>query len=841
MKETLFLPSTPFPLKGGTQTFTDDYVEQDSNQSFILHDGPPYANGSIHMGHALNKILKDIILREKRRNNISASFVPSWDCHGLPIESKFKSRMSDYKDVPDFLSSLSEYASSWVDTQDAEFKQLNVSYSDEKIKTSDPSNQKIIMKQFHDILLQGKVYQKYKPVYWPPVEQTVMADAETDDVVKSVSQILCLFPANDNLYFAVWTTTPWSLVGNVGVAFNNNIEYGVYQVNDKLVICSKELSSSLPNSIFSRDISTAEIAKLNLLHPFHNDGYPLVVDKCVIVHHDFVKNTVGTGFVHLGPAHSQDDFMVWEEYFPKSEFPNPVNQYGKYDNVPLFNDAFVVKKGEFGDASELVINKLKEYDLLLWKKDQELTVKKSWRSNGLLVTRATSQWFIDIKSAKEKALLLVDNDSIKFIPERSKNRFRSMLEVRPDWLVSRQRLWGVPLGIFQHKVSGLPLLDSNLCEVVQNHGVNAWYTMTTADYFSLANRNDSHEYEKVDGVLDVWFDSSCVQDMNKQREADLYLEGSDQHRGWFSSSLLKGILTDNVPFKTVLTHGFVVDESKFKMSKSANNGMSPSDIQKKYNSDIIRLWVATVDYTNDISISDEILKNISSLYDKLRNPFRYMTGVLLHYPVYDNVNTTDIHSSVVEEYLEMKSKYTLLMNDYDISKALKIFREYLEYISSTYFDIHKDLLYCQKGDQEWHMYRSVVMYLYDELSNLIKPVLPSLVNELHSVLSPIQVNVDISSSGHWVKNFVTEARANLKELHSGKTDSLIFEVILDKEVSEEKLKKWLMVSQVIKSNKWSINQTSKYKCNRCWRYDSIHENMLCNRCESVMEGYYETS
>lgn len=353
----------------------------------------------------------------------------------------------------------------------------------------------------------------------------------------------------------------------------------------------------------------------------------------------------------------------------------------------------------------------------------------------------------------------------------------------------------------------------------------------------MAGRTDHDEYEKVNGVLDVWFNSSCIQDMNNNKNADLYVEGSDQHRGWFSSSLLKGILTDNIPFKTVLTHGFVVDDSNFKMSKSGKNGMSPKDILKKYNSDVLRLWVASVDYTNDISMRDDVLKNVSSLYDKIRNPFRYMTGILLNHPVNDKVTTTDIHSSIIEEFNEMKNEFNSSMNNYDISKSVKLLREFLEYLSSTYFDIHKDLLYCQKGDDEWNSYRSVIMFLYSELTKLVKPILPSLVNELYEIVKPMDVEIKVVSAP-WVKSFLLETKKKIKEMTSDKTDTLVLEMVVDYSISEDKLKRWFMVADVIKSDKWGLSNTVKHKCSRCWRYNSITDE-ICDRCKNVIGDYYE--
>jgi isoleucyl-tRNA synthetase len=817
--------------------------------AFVLHDGPPYANGRLHMGHALNRLLKDMLLGDRRRRSFHAPLLPNWDCHGLPLENRLSGRRGEFASRRGYLTALGDEASSWAAAQAEGMRALGVAYDDaDRTLSCEPRVQALVMSQFHRMVKAGLVYRRDRPSTWSPVDGTVLADAETVDVEAEASDCVVAFPLTSPLpegpaSLAVWTTTPWSLPGNVGVAWNPAVRYGLHEVAGRLVVCSDEGAGLLSSdAVRLRDVDASELEDAVPRHPLHRHGYPLTGQDHVLVAADFVDASKGTGFVHLGPAHALEDWSVWD-----APYPNVVGEDGRYGReVPLFAGLTVVDGGRQGEADAAVLAALSQEGVLLSTDRRVMTLRRSWRSEGLLVTRSTPQWFVDLTAARSRAVEAVENGEVRMVPASSKARFLSMLRSRPDWLVSRQREWGVPLGLFVDRATGEPLADPAVLEaasaLVAEGGLAAWWETSDEALFAMAGRTDHAGYERVRDVLDVWFDSACVQDYG-QGPADLVVEGTDQHRGWFSSTLLKACaLGDPLPFATVLTHGFVVDETRAKMSKSSNNGLSPEEAVAVHGADVVRLWAALVDATGDVPFSTTLLEEAKRTRDKLRNAMRYLTGVLRDWSAADaSAVVDDPHDLLLlAETAQMVAASDAAGDALDLRRQLELVRDFVDArLSAHHVDVRKDLLYCRAGTPAWHASRSVLMRAYVELLALLRVLAPVTAAELAEVLPPREECARLAlDPDPGLRTLLDRADARVAGLVSeaglkrGDADLVLgpgLGQLLDM-ADPERVARWLKVDRVSTGDADSVHPADRPTCPRCRRHEAAETGAWCPPC-----------
>ena len=764
-KDTLNLPQTDFPMKAGlpkrepdilafwAQSRLYEQLRQSAKgrEKFILHDGPPYANGNLHIGHALNKILKDIITRAQQMMGKDAIYVPGWDCHGLPIEwkieEKYRNKGLDKDQVPliDFRAECRKFAEEWVAIQSEQFQRLGVVGDwDNPYTTMAFDAEAAIVAEFQKFIMNGGLYRGSKPVMWSAVEKTALAEAEVEYEEHVSPTIFVKFPIlegpenTQNASIVIWTTTPWTIPANRGVAYAPDLSYGLYDTGtEQLVLCDSLAQSVMEVAGIEApkrlgDVTMPEIKKL--AHPFAAHGYDFDVP---LMAGDFVTDETGTGLVHIAPGHGQDDFELGLQH--NLEIPFTIDESGTYyPHVPLFAGKTVVdSKGKMGDANGAVIAQLIDDDRLLAKGKLRHQYPHSWRSKAPLIFRNTPQWFISMETNELRQTALSEIQAVKFVPEAGRNRIQAMVESRPDWVISRQRSWGVPLTVFVHKQTGEILRDeavnARIVEAVKENGADAWF-QTPAQTF-LGDAYQADDYEQVMDVLDVWFDSGTTHSfVLENREeltspADVYLEGSDQHRGWFQSSLLESCGTrGKAPYKAVVTHGFVMDDKGRKMSKSAGNVVDPLKVIQQSGADIIRLWVMSSDYSEDLRIGQEIIKSNTDAYRKMRNTFRFLLGNLSNYDPEDSV----AHAQMPElEQLMLHKLYTLdrqVRQAYEEFDFRKIYQSLFNFmtldLSSFYFDIRKDALYCDpNASLHRRACRTVMNEIFSCLTAWLAPVL----------------------------------------------------------------------------------------------------------------------
>ncbi len=781
-RETVFLPETPFPMRGGLpqkepviiEAWGDLYSairkqrQAEGAPLYVLHDGPPYANGDIHIGHALNKTLKDFVVRSRFLLGHDVDYVPGWDCHGLPIEWKIEERYraqgkrKDEVSKAEFRAACREYAAGWIEVQKDQFKRLGILGDwDNRYATMDFGTEAAIVREFHKFKNSGQLYRGSKPVMWSPVERTALADAEIEYHDHVSPTIWVKFPViaatddhpDDLLAFrhqtpavVIWTTTPWTIPANRAISFGPEIAYGLYEVQsmetgldfapwakagDRLIVADKlaeEVFKAARIATFTR-IDAIDPSGLVCAHPLAqlDDGYRFNVP---LLDGDHVTDDAGTGFVHTAPGHGADDYEVWKAH-GHHEVPETVDPDGAYyPGVPLFAGLKVLetegkKTGKFGSANPAVIEKLIEAGTLLARGRLEHSYPHSWRSKAPVIFRNTPQWFIRMDQAlksgdtlRETALKAIDTTA--FHPAAGKNRIRSMVEGRPDWLISRQRAWGTPLAMFVDKHNGHPLhdaeVDARILKAIEDGGADAWFDRPDADFLGL---HDPAKYEKITDILDVWFDSGCTHafaleprdpahgytgDRPSHWPADLYLEGSDQHRGWFQSNLLEGSGTrGRAPYDAVLTHGFTQDENGEKMSKSRGNTTDPAVVIKESGADILRLWVALVDYAEDQRIGKQILQTTVDAYRKLRNTVRYLLGALEGFDETERLTDYDqmppLEKFILHRLWELDGQVREAYRTYRFQDVIRPVLEFCSNdLSALYFDIRKDSLYCDRPD-----------------------------------------------------------------------------------------------------------------------------------------------
>ncbi|MGB0497510.1 MAG: isoleucine--tRNA ligase [Rubricella sp.] len=818
-KDTLFLPRTDFPMRAGLPAREPEWLERwarigiyerlrekTGRTPFTLHDGPPYANGNLHIGHALNKVLKDMVVRSQQMLGRDARYVPGWDCHGLPIEWKieeqYRAKGKSKDDVPiiELRQECRRFAEGWIDIQREEFKRLGVTGNwDDPYLTMDFHAEAVIARDFLKFLTNGTLYQGSKPVMWSPVEQTALAEAEVEYKDHQSHTIWVRFPVvtpqadlvldgedtdfdaqvpSDllNASIVIWTTTPWTIPQNRAVCFGPEIAYGLYEVTGRPQECWARigeyvvLADSLAESAFAqarleptmyrrlRTVTAAELEALTLGHPFRGaEGAGGEWDFDVpLLPGEHVTDDAGTGFVHTAPSHGDDDYQIGLRHGLPMTY-NVLEDGSFRPDLPFFGGKAILKpNGKEGDANGAVIEKLVEVKKLLARGRLKHSYPHSWRSKAPLIYRNTPQWFVAIdkpiedglsnygRTIRERALTSIDT-LVKFTPQKGQNRLRSMIEQRPDWVLSRQRAWGVPLTCFVKK-GAKPndadfllrdeAVNARIVDAFEKEGADCWYEEGAKERF-LGGLHDPEAYEQVFDILDVWFDSGSthafvLQDRDDGSEdglADLYLEGTDQHRGWFHSSLLQGSGTiGRAPYRGVLTHGFTLDAKGMKMSKSIGNTIAPQDIIKQYGADILRLWVAQSDYTVDLRIGDEILKGVADSYRRLRNTYRFLLGNLDGFGEAERVSPQDmpeLERWVLHRMVEIDRAVRKGYDAYDFEGVVReVFTFCTSDLSAFYFDIRKDALYCDGADSlRRRASRTVLDLLFHRLVTWLAPIL----------------------------------------------------------------------------------------------------------------------
>jgi isoleucyl-tRNA synthetase len=764
-KSTVYLPRTDFPMKAGlpkrepeilarweeTDLYRRIRKASKGREKFILHDGPPYANGHLHIGHALNKVLKDVINRCQQMLGKDANYVPGWDCHGLPIEwkieEKYRKKKKDKDEVPvvEFRKECREFADEWIDVQRTEFKRMGVVGNwDHPYTTMTYAAEAKIAEELGKFLLDGSLYRGSKPVMWSPVEKTALAEAEVEYYDHTSTTIFVRFPVItpsvpevDGAAVVIWTTTPWTMPGNRAVAFGPAIEYTVFevtataaesraQVGETLIVATKRLAEMTAEcgitghearATLKGDALTDTVCR----HPLRGQGFDYDVPALAA---DFATTDEGTGFVHIAPGHGADDWVLGVAN--GIEVPHTVGEDGRFfGHVPLFAGMHVYKCND--DVAEII------YDAggLLGKGSLVHRYPHSWRSKQPLIFRNTAQWFISMETTglRDKALKAIDET--RFVPASGKNRLRGMIAERPDWVVSRQRAWGVPITVFVNKETDEPLRDPAVMERVvstfKEEGADAWFA-SPPDRF-LGNDYSAEDYEQVTDILDVWFDSGSTHAFVLEDgewddlawPASLYLEGSDQHRGWFHSSLLESCGTrGRAPYETVLTHGFVMAEDGQKMSKSLGNIVEPQNVYNQQGADILRLWVIGSDYTEDLRIGPEIVKQQADVYRRLRNTLRFLLGNLHGFSDTERVPLEDLPELerwVLDRLWRMDTALRETCENFQFHTFFTELHNFCTVdLSAFYLDIRKDSLYCDRLDEPR---RCAARTVLDELFNCL--------------------------------------------------------------------------------------------------------------------------
>ncbi|MXO91317.1 isoleucine--tRNA ligase [Pontixanthobacter aquaemixtae] len=945
-RPTVFLPKTDFPMKAGLPQkepgilarweeiglYEKLRAAREGREKFILHDGPPYANGDMHIGHALNHVLKDTVVRTQSLLGKDAPYVPGWDCHGLPIEWKIeelyrkKKKNKNEVEPKEFRKECRDYAQKWVDVQREQLKRLGIGGRwDKPYLTMRPEAEGAIVAELHKFAETGQLYRGAKPVMWSPVEETALADAEveyqdlTDSPQIDVAFEIVESPIEElvGAHAVIWTTTPWTIPVNQALAYGPDVSYWLVRANDgrdylvafKLVedflkrtgLNFRDSGDSIPNTdselaafVGKLHFKGSDLAGTVTRHPMHRLG-GFYAKPRPLLPGDFVTTDSGTGIVHMAPDHGEDDFDLCRAHGIDPVFA--VMGDGRYRDDWLWLGADDVD-ADGKERRRSVINKpfnspegpicsdLREAGALLSASaDYAHSYPHSWRSKAKVVYRCTPQWFIAIDeklghidgapTLRGRAMEEIANT--RFVPEKGRRRLSSMVEGRPDWLISRQRAWGVPLALFVHRESGELLVDpeanARIQQAIAAETVDAWEEARAAEFLGPDRNPD--DYEMVTDILDVWFDSGSTHAFvlesdewpELQSPADLYLEGSDQHRGWFQSSLLESCGTrGRAPYKAVLTHGFTMDAKGFKQSKSLGNTTDPNKVMEQFGADIIRLWALSVDFTEDHRIGDEILKGVGDTYRKLRNTFRYLLGALGDFD-YDKeaVNFADMPE--LERY--MLHRLSLLdanlrraIDDFDFNEYVRALSEFTnEDLSAFFFDVRKDRLYCDdpKG-LERRAYRTVLDILFQALIRYISPVLVYTAEEVWSTRFPDRDSIHLEElhvlPGEWpdealatrfdalreLRETVTEAIEPLrreKTIRSGlEADIIVPESAVPAGFSDAELADLFITATVTRGqgDGVTVSRTSDHKCGRCWRLlpEVTEDGALCGRCDGVV-------
>ncbi|MET3599040.1 isoleucine--tRNA ligase [Martelella mangrovi] len=842
--ETLYLPKTDFPMRAGLPKKEPEIVarweemglykklreDAAGREKFVLHDGPPYANGNIHIGHALNKILKDVITRSFQMRGFDSNYVPGWDCHGLPIEWKIeeayraKGQNKDEVPINEFRRECREFAQHWIDVQTGEFKRLGIEGDFEKPYTTMAFHAEArIAGELLKIAKSGQLYRGSKPVMWSVVERTALAEAEVEYHEVQSDTIWAKFPVvegPDDLlgtFVVIWTTTPWTIPGNRAVSFSSRFAYGLYEITEaandfgpqpgERVLFAKNLADECADKAkltmkLVRDLDATELSGVICAHPLIDLGYDF---KVPLLDGDHVTDDAGTGFVHTAPGHGREDFDAWMEQARdleargiSSKIPFTVGDDGFYtDEAPGFEGARVMDdNGKKGDANERVIKALIAADRLFARGRIKHDYPHSWRSKKPVIFRNTPQWFVymdrdlgDASTLRSRALSAIDDT--RFVPAAGKNRLRGMIETRPDWVLSRQRAWGVPISIFCD-AKGEVLVDeavnARILEAFEAEGADAWFAEGARERF-LGERA-SEDWEQVTDILDVWFDSGSTHTFvledrpDLKWPADVYLEGSDQHRGWFHSSLLEGCVTrGRAPYNAVVTHGFTMDEKGRKQSKSLGNQVFPQDVMAKSGADILRLWVMTTDYWEDQRLGDTVIKTNVDTYRKLRNSLRWMLGTLAHDEGEDiaAADMPELERLMLHRLAELDALVRKGYDDFDFKKIARALTDFANIeLSAFYFDVRKDALYCDAPSSMRRRSALVVIRkLFDCLVTWLAPMLPFTMEEAWLSRNPEAVSVHLAQfpdvSADWKDEALAARWAKIREVRKVVTGALEIE------------------------------------------------------------------
>ena len=773
-KTTVFLPKTDFSMRANlavrepeilAKWEADGLYKQLRTQSkgrpkFVMAFGPPYANGNIHIGHALSEVLKDIVNKTAQMNGFDAGMIPGWDCHGLPIEWKIEEQYrakglnKDDVDPLAFRAECRTFAAHWTELQKVEFKRLGiVADFDNAYSTMAFDTEAKIVAELGKFLMNGSLYRGLRPVMWSVVEKTALADAEveykdhtSDSIYVAFKIVKSNLAALKDVSAVIWTTTPWTIPGNRAIAYGEEIEYVVIKAKqstdliaaDLQFLIAKDLASAFCKAVGLDAFEVVfkctghELSGSICAHPWrgHKDaakGYNFDVP---FLPGDHVTTDAGTGLVHTAPGHGIEDFEVGKKF--GIAVPETVQGDGTYyEHVPLFAGLHIFK------VNPAVIAALTEVGALLYTTKLVHSYPHSWRSKAPLVYRTTAQWFVSMETnnLRTKALEAIDN--VEWFPASGKNRIKSMVESRPDWCLSRQRAWGTPMTIFVNKRTGEPLRDpavhQRIVDAIKTDGADAWFRTDGAEF--LGADYNINDYEKINDILDVWFDSGCIHsfvlrdDPNQSWPADVFLEGSDQHRGWFMSSLLESCGTTGLaPYKKVVTHGFVLDEKGYKMSKSLGNIVAPAEVIQKYGADMLRLWIVNSDYTEDLRIGNEILKHQEDIYRRFRNTLRYLLGALDGFKeteVLDSHQMPSLEQWVLHRLKEIETIHQKSIEAFDFSAFYMELHHFCAVdLSAFYFDIRKDSLYCDSSDSiRRRATRTVMNQVFLCLTHWLAPVL----------------------------------------------------------------------------------------------------------------------
>ena len=956
-KQSLFLPKTDFPMRANLPEREKEWLskwekieiynklrlKEEGRKTFILHDGPPYANGYLHIGHALNKILKDFVTRSKQVMGMNCVYVPGWDCHGLPIEwkieEKYRQKGKNKEDIPinQLRKDCREFAQDWIKLQKEEFKRLGVIGDwNNPYSTMDFESEAVISEEFLNLVNKGVVYRGSKPVMWSPVEKTALAEAEIEYKNHRSSTIWVKFKIDKGDFrgddIVIWTTTPWTIPSNKAVAYHSSIRYGLYEINeveeecwvkvgDRIILADNLSEETLKKSrvIKYNRVKSVESTVLNnliLRHPFCGlSGANGFWDYDVpLVEAEHVTDETGTGFVHIAPSHGAEDFEVFLKRGWLSKMTDNVLDDSSFaDHVPFFKGQTIFdKKGKDGGANRNVIDKLVESNRLIARGILEHSYPHSWRSRAPVIFRNTPQWFVNIdrpledglddngKSIRERALTSIDK-LVKWVPKSGRNRLFNMVSSRPDWVLSRQRAWGVPLTCFVKKdcapdhpefILKDDKLNKRINDVFRKEGADAWFEEGSKERF-LDGLYDPDQFEQVNDILDVWFDSGSTHAYvlrdrpDGEWPADLYLEGTDQHRGFFHSSLLQSCGTQGrAPYKGVLTHGFILDEKGLKMSKSLGNTVSPQQVIKQYGADILRLWVAQCDYTVDMRIGPEILKGVADSYRKLRNTARFLLGNLNEYgeSVIEYNELPDLEKYILSRVFEVDKKIREAYESYSFQHVFQIYFQFCtQDLSSFYFDIRKDVLYCEGTNS---LKRKATLTLLDllfyRLITWFAPILPFTMEEVYLERFPDENKsvhlLDIpKSENHWKNKDIEEKWDLIRKVRKVVTGAIeilrrdkvigssleAFPTIFIKDESIYSLIKLADMAEIcitsgfdikyiegeLPSDCFTLDETPEIgvickiatgdKCERCWTYKNSgfdSEKALCSRCSSVISS-----
>ncbi len=896
-KETLLMPETSFQMRGNLpeneKLQREKWEEMDlynkvreknkGKTPFILHDGPPYANGNIHIGHAMNKILKDFVNRYKMMSGYDMIYIPGWDTHGLPIEQAVTNSGIDRKSMgkADFRALCEKYAYEQIEKQMSGFKELNVlaDWAHPYITLQKEMEARQI-EVFAEMAKKGLIFKGLKPVYWSPSSESALAEAEIEYHDRKDPSIFVAFPVvegndkvkeGDNL--VIWTTTPWTLPCNTGIAISDKFDYAKVLVGDKYYIVANELLDSLAKEFNWENyevvdvFSGSEFKGVKYKHVFMDRVAPVVDGFHVTL-------DAGTGLVHIAPMYGADDFIIGKEY--GLEMVNGIDDQGVLNELSgPFNGLF------FEDANKAVTVKLEELGVLLKLKFITHSYPHDWRTKKPIIFRATKQWFCSIDKIRDELLNELENN-VKFHTEWGKKRLYNMIHDRGDWCISRQRVWGVPIPIFYNE-DGSEIVDydvmMHVADLFRKYGSNIWFEKEAKDllpegYTNPASPNGN--FTKEEDIMDVWFDSGSTWngvliEQGLPYPSDMYLEGSDQYRGWFNSSLICGVaVTGKAPYKELVSHGFTLDGNGNKMSKSLGNVIVPADMVRLHGSDILRLWVASTDYTEDVRISDDLIKQVKESYRKIRNTYKFMLGNLKDFdytkdsvkyedmPYYDKYMMNELNKftkNVLEEY-----------NNYNFQNVYKLVNNFVSFtLSNFYLDFTKDILYIEKAD--FLVRRSVQTVLYNILNNEVKllaPILPYTSEEVYSLLPHTEESVHLTDMPEVVTysdsteveelfNLFFELKDKVnKKLEEARNEKLIgsaleavVKINLDPKYNEvkEKLGSYLHQLFIVSKVEYTtdgeevvVEKSTGEKCNRCWNYVDHLNGDICDRCHNIINS-----